>query len=100
MNEKEPGWMKYLTEDSIEDCELLDLIKLIGFEATKKLMLKHAGIPILIPKSATSKYKHQYILDNYDGTKKSRMKLALECNITEGYVYKIIKQYKKDKLDN
>lgn len=35
MNEKEPGWMKYLTEDSIEDCELLDLIKLIGFEATK-----------------------------------------------------------------
>lgn len=61
-------------------------------------MLKHAGVPILIPRSsATSKYKYQYILDNYDGTKKSRMKLGLECNITEGYVYKIIKQYKKDK---
>lgn len=76
--------------------ELLDFITLIGFEATKKIMLKYAGVPILIPKSATSKYKHQYILDNYDGTKKSRMKLALECNITERYVYKIIKQYKKE----
>lgn len=96
MNDKEPKWMKYITEDSIEDFELRDLIDLIGFEATKKLMLKHAGVPILIPKSATSKYKHQYILDNYDGTKKSRMKLALECDITEGYVYKIIKKYKNN----
>lgn len=96
MNNKEPKWMKYITEDSIEDFELRDLIELIGFEATKKLMLKHAGVPILIPKSATSKYKHQYILDNYDGTKKSRMKLALECDITEGYVYKIIKKYKNN----
>lgn len=96
MNDKEPKWMKYITEDSIEDFELRDLIELIGFEATKKLMLKHAGVPILIPKSATSKYKHQYILDNYDGTKKSRMKLALECDITEGYVYKIIKKYKNN----
>lgn len=100
MKEKESGWVKYITEESIDDYELLDLIGLIGFDATKKLMLNYAGVPILIPKSATSKYKHQYILDNYDGTKKSRMKLALECNITEGYVYKIIKQYKKDKLDN
>lgn len=96
MKDKEPKWMKYITEDSIEDFELRDLIDLIGFEATKKLMLKHAGVPILIPKSATSKYKHQYILDNYDGTKKSRMKLALECDITEGYVYKIIKKYKNN----
>ena len=56
MNDKEPKWMKYITEDSIEDFELRDLIDLIGFEATKKLMLKHAGVPILIPKSATSKY--------------------------------------------
>ncbi len=44
--------------------------------------------------SKYTKYKHQYVLDNYDGSKYSRMRTALDCNITENYIYKIMKTYK------
>lgn len=94
MYENEPKWAEYITEDSINDYGLLDLISIIGFEATKKLMVHYAGNTITIPKSANTKYKHQYVLDHYDGTKYSRMKTAVECEITENYIFKIMKKYK------
>lgn len=97
MKSKEPEWTKYITKDTIDDVILLDLIDKIGFEATKKLMIHYAGRPITIPKTLNTKYKHQYILDNYDGTKMSRIKLVSECDITESYIYKIVKKYKKKK---
>lgn len=94
MYDKEPKWAKYITEDSIDDYGLLDLVNIIGLEATKKLMIHYAGNSIRIPKSANTKYKHQYVLDNYDGTKISRMRTAIECQITENYIFKIMKMYK------
>ena len=97
MTRNEPKWAKYITEDTIDDERLQSLISVIGFEATKKLMIHFAGSEIFIPKTCTQKYKHQYILDNYDGTKVSRMKLVLECDITESYIYKIINKYKDKK---
>lgn len=97
MYENEPKWAKYITEESIEDYGLLDLISIIGFEATKKLMIHYAGNTITIPKSVNTKYKHQYVLDNYDGTRNSRRTIALTCQITDGYIYKILKMYKDKK---
>ena len=97
MKNQEPEWAKYITEDSIDDPDVKALIALIGFEATKKLMIHYAGIPITIPKLCLTKYKHQYILDTYDGSKKSRIKLVRECNITENYIYKIANKYKNRK---
>lgn len=82
---------------SIEDYGLLDLISIIGFEATKKLIIHYAGNTITIPKSVNTKYKHQYVLDNYDRSKISRMKTALACRITENYIFKIMKMYKDKK---
>lgn len=93
MNYNEPEWAKYITEESIDNGELQTLISLIGFEATKKIMLNYAGRDFFIPKTSLMKYKHQYILDNYDGTKRSRIKLVRACGITEGYIFKIIKKY-------
>jgi len=93
MNYSEPEWAKYITEESIDNEELQTLISLIGFEATKKIMLHYAGRDFFIPKTVLMKYKHQYILDNYDKTKRSRLKLVRACGITEGYIFKIIKKY-------
>lgn len=94
MDKREPEWAKYITEESIDDERLQTLISIIGFEATKKLMIFYAGNIIDIPKLCNQKYKHKYIMDNYNGTKASRIKLVLECGITEGYLYKIVKKYK------
>ncbi len=93
MDYNEPEWAKYITEESIDNEELQTLISLIGFEATKKIMLHYAGRDFFIPKTVLMKYKHQYILDNYDRTKLSRLKLVRACGITEGYIFKIIKKY-------
>ena len=94
----EPKWAKYIREDNIEDGDVQALVPLIGLDAVKKIMIRYAGTHIIVPKQMLTKYKHQYILDNYDGTKLSRMKLALECEFTEGYVYKIIKKYKSENI--
>lgn len=93
MNNSEPEWAKYITEKSIDNEELQTLVSIIGFEATKKLMLNYAGRNIFIPKAVLMKYKHQYIVDNYDKTKTSRIRLVQACDITESYLYKILKKY-------
>ena len=41
------------------------------------------------------KYKKQYIIDNFDGTKYN--KLVLACKTTTRYVYKVIKEFIEDK---
>jgi len=97
MINEEPKWAEYITEESIENPDLKLIMSVIGFEATKKLMIHLPGMPIQIPKAVLSKYKTQYIIDNYNGTKYSRMKLVTECNITESYLYKIIEKNKKNK---
>ncbi len=98
MGNKEPAWAKYITEETIDNEDIKALIELIGFTAVKKLMIHYAGIPIVIPKLCLTKYKHQYILDNCDGSKHSKIALAKECNITEGYIYKLMKKYKNRKI--
>lgn len=60
-------------------------------------MIHYAGIPITIPKNYITKYKHQYILDSCDGSKKSHIEIAKACDISENYIYKIIKKYKNRK---
>lgn len=97
MENKEPEWAKYITEDSIENEDIKALIELIGFDAVKKLMIHYAGIPIVIPKRCLTKYKHQYVLDTNNGSKRSKIKIVHECKITESYIYKLTKKYNKRK---
>ena len=98
LEDREPEWAKYITVESIDDPGLLYLMTHVDFEAIKKLIIYYAGDPVAIPKRCNMKYKHQYILDTYDGTKRSRVKIVRECNITEGYIYKVIKKYKKKNM--
>ncbi len=97
MTKKEPAWAKYITEENIEDDNIKGLIPIIGFENVKKIMFQYTGIPFLVSKTTFTKYKHKYIIDNYDGTKQSRRKIAIECDLTESYIYKLVKKYKNNK---
>lgn len=98
MNRKEPEWAKYITEENIENEDLQTLMSVIGFEATKKLMIYYEGMNLKIPKSCNMKYKHQYALDTHDGSHSSRVKIVRECDITENYIFKIIKKYPNKKV--
>lgn len=93
MDKKEPQWAKYINEDDLPNEEMEVFCSIIGLEATKKIMLAYQGSTITIPKLALSKYKDRYILENYNGTKLSRVHLAKECNVSERHIYNVVKDH-------
>ena len=54
------------------------------------------GITINIPKNGLRRLKEKYIMKNYDGSKSKLNKLALECDLSPRYVYKLIKKNMKN----
>jgi len=89
----EPAWAKYITEDNLPTEDLQYLCSIIGLEATKKLMFKAAGQKFSIHAHCNQPYKKQYIIDHFDGTRKSIIELVRACNTTQRYVYKVIKEH-------
>lgn len=93
---EEPAWAKYITEDNLPTEDLKCLCSIIGLEATKKLMFNSAGEKFSIHAHCNQQYKKQYIIDNYlDATSVNR--LALACDTTTRYVYKVIKEHVEEK---
>ena len=73
-----------------EDLKIVAAI--IGLEATIKLMCELPGILISVPKNATLPAKIKYIMEVYDGSKKSRLELAKTCDLSENYIYRIARK--------
>lgn len=93
---EEPAWGKYITEDNLPTEDLQYLCSIIGLEATKKLMFKAAGEKS-IHAHCNQPYKKQYILDNFDGTRRSMLDTIRACKTTQRYVYKVIEEKAKGK---
>ena len=90
MNNDKP-WIKNITEETLPNEDLKLVASTIGLDATITLMCELPGIIISIPKNATLPARIAYIKEHYDGSKKSRLKLAQMCDLSESYIYKIIK---------
>lgn len=90
MNNNKP-WIKNITENTLPNEDLKIVSSIIGLDATIKLMCELPGIIISIPKNATLLARTTYIKQHYDGSKKSRLELAKICDLSESYIYKIIK---------
>ena len=89
-------WIKYITIETLPNEDLNIVATVIGLEATIKLMCELPGILISVPKNATLPAKIAYIQDNYDGTKQCRCRLARICEMSENYIYRVI----RNKLKN
>ena len=91
-SETEPVWSKYITEDNLPTEDLKYLFSIIVLEETKKLMFNAAGEKFSIHAHCNQQYKKQYIIDNYlNATSVNR--LALACDTTTRYIYKVIKEH-------
>ena len=84
-------WIKNITMDNLPNEDLNIVATIIGLDATIKLMCELPGILISVPKNATLPAKIAYIMEVYDGTKKSRLKLAKECDLSENYIYRVVR---------
>ena len=85
-------WVNKITPENLPNEDLKMVALLLGLEAAIKLMCEIPGVNISIPKNATLPAKVLYIMEKYDGTKKSRLKLAQECDLSEGYIYRIARK--------
>lgn len=97
-SETEPVWSKYITEDNLPTEDLKYLCSIIGLEVTKKLMFNAAGEKFSIHAHCNQQYKKQYIIDNYLYAR-SVNRLALACDTTTRYVYKVIKEFVERKTN-
>lgn len=85
------AWMDYIKPEDMPNDDLKTVAEVSGIKSALQLIFSAPGLTVAIPKNAFSQVKKNYILHNYDGTKYSLNKLALECGYTQRYVYKIIK---------
>lgn len=85
-------WAKEITKEDLPNEDLRIIADLIGIDVAIKMMCNLQGINISIPQKATINAKIKYIKKHYDGTKKSRYKLAKICGVSEGYIYKIARK--------
>lgn len=87
-------WMKNLTPDNMPNDELKLVAEFLGIDTTLELMDALSGCVINIPKYGFRKAREAFIIRNYDGTKMSRLKLSIECGVTESYIRELAKKHR------
>lgn len=96
MDNKEP-WLSELSIDTLPTYELQILADKFGLEFVRTLLDVATGLIIQIPTNPFKKAKANYILKNYDGTTKSILRLAIECDVSIRYIKTLLKENGKYK---
>ena len=88
-------WMDNISADDMPNDDLKFIAEKAGIRSALALIFCSPGLTVSIPKNAFNTVKEQYIIHNYDGTKYSINKLAIECDLTQRFVYKVIEKHLK-----
>ncbi len=86
-------WMDFITPDDMPNDDLKFLAETAGIKSVLALIFSSPGLTVSIPKTAFKEVKERYILNNYDGRKYTINKMAVECDLSQRHVYKIIKEH-------
>jgi Mor family transcriptional regulator len=96
-NKEMQEWLNDLATEEIEmpnyDIQLIS--ELYGVNFALRLMEDMAGTMINVPKTGLNKLRNMYICKHYDGSKRSRISLARECNVTENYIKQLVSKNRK-----
>ncbi len=85
-------WMESIKANDMPNDDLKFIAEKAGIRSALALIFCTPGLTVSIPKNAFKTLKEKYILNHYDGTKYSINNLAIECDITQRHVYKIIER--------
>ena len=96
-NSEMQAWLNDLTIEEIEmpNDDIKEISERYGINFALQLMEDMSGILINVPKTGLNKLRNIYICKHYDGSKKSRMSLARECNVTENYIKQLVSKNRK-----
>lgn len=96
MNAESELWLENLSVKDLPNDDIRIVADYYGIDFAVKIMSDMPGITINIPGNGLKKIRNNYICRNFDGTKKSRMALALNCKVTEDYIKKILWKNKQN----
>lgn len=85
-------WMDYIKPEDMPNGDLKYIAETAGIKSALALIFCTPGLTVSIPQKPFKEVKERYIMENYDGTKYSLNKLAVDCGISQRYVYKIIER--------
>ena len=85
-------WMKNITADDMPNDDLKYIAENAGIKSALILIFLLPGLTVNIPKYALRKIKEKYIMKEYDGSKFTLNRLAIECELSQRYVYNLIKK--------
>ena len=91
------SWMENITADDMPNDDLKYVAENAGIKSALIMILLLAGLTINIPKYSLRKLKEKYIMKEYDGSKFTLNRLAVECDLSQRYVYNMIKKKLKEK---
>lgn len=85
-------WMENVTIDDLPNDDLKLIAREAGLKHAMLFIFLFSGAAVTIPNNPFTKLRDNYIMNNYDGTKTSINKLAIECGVTQRHVYRILKK--------
>lgn len=85
-------WMENITAEDMPNEDLQFLAQEAGVRYALMFLFLFPGLTVTIPKNPFSKLKENYIVKNYDGTKTSINRLAIECDLSQRHVYRLIEK--------
>lgn len=89
--DKKP-WLNNITVEDMPNDEIKFLAEFCGVETAVNLVENLRGVTINIPSDGFRRLKDKHILQNYDGSRSSILRLSLQCDVTDKYIYKLLKK--------
>lgn len=95
--DKKP-WLKDITIEDMPSDETKFLAEFCGVETAINLIENLKGVTINIPQDGFRRLKDKYILEHYDGSRSSILRLSMQCDVTDKYIYKLLKKNRNKDL--
>ena len=89
-------WMDYIRPEDMPNDDLKFIAESAGIKSALALIFCTPGLTVTIPKNSFKEVKERYIMSKYDGTKYSINLLAVDCGLSQRYIYKIIEKHIKN----
>lgn len=89
-------WMDYIRPEDMPNDDLKFIAESAGSKSALALIFCTPGLTVTIPKNSFKEVKERYIMSKYDGTKYSINRLAVDCGLSQRYIYKIIEKHIKN----
>ena len=86
-------WMDKATPNDMPNDDLKFVAEKAGMKQALMLIFLLPGLNISIPKNALRIVKERHIINEYDGTRFTINRLAVECDLSQRHIYRIIENH-------